>query len=65
MGILFQGRYISHNIPECSVNFKGDSGEVGDSVDGVSIGWLVCMGARLFVAPAAFLAFQRVAAQFH
>ena len=43
----------------------GGLGEVGDSMDGVSIGWLVCMGARLVVVPAASLAFPRVAAQFH
>ena len=44
--------------PEYSVNLIGASGEVGDSVDGVSIGWLVCMGARLVIAPATSLAFQ-------
>ena len=31
----------------CSVNFTGGMGEVGDSVEGVSIGWLICMGSRL------------------
>ena len=50
---------------ECSVNFIGALGEVGDTMDGVSIGWLVCMGARLVVAPATSLAFPRVAALFH
>ena len=47
----------------CLVNFTGGMGEVGDSVDGVPIGWLVCIGARLVVAPDASLAFPRVAAQ--
>ena len=39
-------------------------GEVGESVDGVSIGWLVCVGAKLVVVPATSLAL-RVASQFH
>ena len=47
----------------CSVNFTGGTGEVGDNVDGVSIGWLG-VGARLVVAPAASLAFLRLAIQF-
>ena len=39
--------------------------EVGDSMDGVSIGWFVCMGARVDVVPVASLALLRVAAQLH
>ena len=45
----------------CFVNFTGCMGEVGDIVDGVSIDWLVCMGARLVVVPATSLVFSRVA----
>ena len=32
---------------ECSVTFAGAAGEVGEDMDGVSISWLPCMGARL------------------
>ena len=56
-GNVFPTRVHITQYLECSVNFVGASGEVGDSVDGVSIGWLVCMWARLVVAPATSLAF--------
>ena len=40
-------------------------GEVGDRVDGVLIGWLIHMAARIVVVPATSLAFQRMDAKFH
>ena len=57
------GVHLAQHL-ESSVNFVGALGEVGDSMGGESIGWLVCMGARLVVAPATPLAFPRVAIQF-
>ena len=50
---------------ECSVNFIGTLGEVGESLDGVSIGCLLCMATRLVAVPAKALVFPRVYAQFH
>ena len=64
LGHVFQsGVHITQYL-KGSVNFMGASGEVRDSIDGMSIGRLVCMGSRLVVAPAASLAFQTVAGQF-
>ena len=44
--ILHRGVHITQYF-ECSVIFAGAAGEVGEGVDGVSISWLPCMGARL------------------
>ena len=59
-GHIFPSRVIYYTILRVFVNFIEGSDEIRDSVDGVSIGWLVCMGARLNVVSGASLAFLRV-----